>query len=130
MAGRWCAPSERRPGRRWRPSVQRPCDMRPPPCRSVGAAARLVFLSLLSVPAARANPDARRLFDDLLSGYNRLIRPVSNSSDRVTVKLGLRLSQLMDLVRERNATCHCLSLIIIVCFFFFLQKVMSITCDG
>ena len=58
-----------------------------------------VLLTLLSAPAGRANPDARRLFDDLLSDYNRLIRPVYNSSDRVTVKLGLRLSQLMDLVR-------------------------------
>ena len=47
-----------------------------------------------------ANPDAKRLYDDLLrkSGYNKLIRPVGNNSDRLTVKLGLRLSQLIDVV--------------------------------
>uniref|UniRef100_A0A1B0D962 Uncharacterized protein n=1 Tax=Phlebotomus papatasi TaxID=29031 RepID=A0A1B0D962_PHLPP len=44
-----------------------------------------------------ANPDAKRLYDDLLSNYNRLIRPVSNNNDTVLVKLGLRLSQLIDL---------------------------------
>lgn len=44
------------------------------------------------------NPDAKRLYDDLLSTYNRLIRPVSNNTETVLVKLGLRLSQLIDLV--------------------------------
>lgn len=48
---------------------------------------------------AEANPDAKRLYDDLLSHYNRLIRPVSNNSEVVTVRLGLHLSQLIDLVR-------------------------------
>jgi len=49
-------------------------------------------------PATSANPDAKRLYDDLLSTYNRLIRPVSNNTNTVLVKLGLRLSQLIDLV--------------------------------
>ncbi|EFX68323.1 hypothetical protein DAPPUDRAFT_11119, partial [Daphnia pulex] len=44
-----------------------------------------------------ANPDAKRLYDDLLSHYNRLIRPVSNNSQVVTVGLGLHLTQLIDL---------------------------------
>lgn len=47
---------------------------------------------------ADCNPDAKRLYDDLLSTYNRLIRPVSNNTETVLVKLGLRLSQLIDLV--------------------------------
>ncbi|OXU23952.1 hypothetical protein TSAR_008607 [Trichomalopsis sarcophagae] len=47
-------------------------------------------------PAVEANPEAKRLYDDLLSNYNRLIRPVGNNSDRLTVKMGLRLSQLID----------------------------------
>ena len=59
---------------------------------------RLTLLVAAAVAPTRANPDAKRLYDDLLSDYNRLIRPVSNSTERVTVKLGLRLSQLMDLV--------------------------------
>ena len=44
------------------------------------------------------NPHAKRLYDDLLSNYNRLIRPVNNDSDTLTVKLGLKLSQLIDVV--------------------------------
>ncbi|KPI97114.1 Acetylcholine receptor subunit beta-like 2 [Papilio xuthus] len=43
-----------------------------------------------------ANPDVKRLYDDLLSNYNRLIRPVTNVSDILTVRLGLKLSQLME----------------------------------
>lgn len=54
---------------------------------------------LVSVlPLVFSNPDAKRLYDDLLSNYNRLIRPVGNNSDRLTVKMGLRLSQLIDVV--------------------------------
>lgn len=56
----------------------------------------VIIVSLLTY--AEANPDAKRLYDDLLSNYNRLIRPVSNNTDTVLVKLGLRLSQLIDLV--------------------------------
>ena len=64
----------------------------PPLLRSILAAAALL------AAACRANPDAKRLYDDLLSNYNRLIRPVSSNNDTVVVKLGLRLSQLIDLV--------------------------------
>ena len=42
------------------------------------------------------NPDAKRLYDDLLSNYNSLIRPVPNNTQKLTVKLGLKLSQLID----------------------------------
>lgn len=57
----------------------------------------LVAAIALLQPAV-ANPDAKRLYDDLLSTYNRLIRPVSNNTHTVLVKLGLRLSQLIELV--------------------------------
>jgi nicotinic acetylcholine receptor len=49
-------------------------------------------------PVVVGNQDAKRLYDDLLSNYNRLIRPVGNNSDRLTVKMGLKLSQLIDVV--------------------------------
>ncbi|XP_019531669.2 acetylcholine receptor subunit alpha-like 2 [Aedes albopictus] len=55
------------------------------------------FLIGSLIDLCEANPDAKRLYDDLLSNYNRLIRPVSNNTDTVLVKLGLRLSQLIDL---------------------------------
>ncbi|KAJ8688545.1 hypothetical protein QAD02_024340 [Eretmocerus hayati] len=54
-------------------------------------------LELVLVYRVQANPDAKRLYDDLLSNYNRLIRPVLNNNDTVVVKLGLRLSQLIEL---------------------------------
>ena len=44
------------------------------------------------------NPDAKRLYDDLLSNYNKLVRPVVNVSEAVTVMLKLKLSQLIDVV--------------------------------
>lgn len=56
-----------------------------------------VFVAL-QFATGMANPDSKRLYDDLLSNYNRLIRPVGNNSDRLTVKMGLRLSQLIDVV--------------------------------
>lgn len=63
---------------------------------------RLLFevylLLFFCVKKSCTNPDAKRLYDDLLSNYNRLIRPVSNNTDTVLVKLGLRLSQLIELV--------------------------------
>ncbi|KAI2804899.1 Acetylcholine-activated cation-selective channel, partial [Blomia tropicalis] len=39
---------------------------------------------------------AKRLYDDLINGYNSMIRPVGNNSDRLVVRMGLRLSQLID----------------------------------
>ena len=54
-----------------------------------------------------ANPDAKRLYDDLLSNYNRLIRPVVNNTDKLTVWLGLKLAQLTEVVRiHRDETSH------------------------
>lgn len=58
----------------------------------------MLLVSMAVNRPAEANPDAKRLYDDLLSHYNRLIRPVSNNSEVVTVRLGLHLSQLIDLV--------------------------------
>ncbi|KAL1491820.1 hypothetical protein ABEB36_012357 [Hypothenemus hampei] len=43
-----------------------------------------------------ANPDAKRLYDDLLSNYNKLVRPVVNTSDVLRVCIKLKLSQLID----------------------------------
>ena len=47
-----------------------------------------------------ASPEAKRLYDNLLrrGDYNKLIRPVGNSSDKLVVKIGLRLTQIIDVV--------------------------------
>ena len=46
------------------------------------------------------NPDAKRLYDDLLSNYNKLVRPVQNTTDPLTVRIKLKLSQLIDVVSQ------------------------------
>uniref|UniRef100_T1ICD1 Neur_chan_LBD domain-containing protein n=1 Tax=Rhodnius prolixus TaxID=13249 RepID=T1ICD1_RHOPR len=46
------------------------------------------------------NPDAKRLYDDLLSNYNKLVRPVVNVTDALTVKIKLKLSQLIDVCKS------------------------------
>ncbi|XP_018047385.1 PREDICTED: acetylcholine receptor subunit alpha-like [Atta colombica] len=47
-------------------------------------------------PGCLGNPDAKRLYDDLLSNYNKLVRPSFNATDNLTVKIKLKLSQLID----------------------------------
>lgn len=47
---------------------------------------------------ANANPDANRLYEDLMMTYNKIVRPVANESERVVVRLSLKLSQLIDVV--------------------------------
>ena len=64
----------------------------------------VTFDTVISV-LSNGNPDAKRLFDDLLSSYNKLVRPVINVTDPVTVKFKLKLSQLIDVVRvQRSST--------------------------
>lgn len=48
------------------------------------------------------NPDAKRLYDDLLSNYNKLVRPVVNVTDVLRVCIKLKLSQLIDVVRDSS----------------------------
>nr|ABV45513.1 nicotinic acetylcholine receptor subunit alpha 3 [Bombyx mori] len=54
------------------------------------------LLLLLALAGCAGNPDAKRLYDDLLSNYNKLVRPVLNISDALTVRIKLKLSQLID----------------------------------
>ncbi|XP_014220582.1 acetylcholine receptor subunit alpha-like isoform X3 [Trichogramma pretiosum] len=64
---------------------------------SIGETLRVWLLSALLVHGAVAgNPDAKRLYDDLLSNYNKLVRPVVNTSDVLRVCIKLKLSQLID----------------------------------
>jgi len=49
-------------------------------------------------PVFSGNPDAKRLYDELLSNYNKLVRPVVNTSDVLKVRIRLKLSQLIDVV--------------------------------
>jgi len=56
----------------------------------------ILFLTSMNIQNVYSgNPDAKRLYDDLLSNYNKLVRPVSNVTEAVTVHLKLKLSQLI-----------------------------------
>ncbi|XP_055385028.1 acetylcholine receptor subunit alpha-like isoform X2 [Condylostylus longicornis] len=64
---------------------------------TTGETIRAWLLSALVVHGAVAgNPDAKRLYDDLLSNYNKLVRPVVNTTDVLKVCIKLKLSQLID----------------------------------
>ncbi|CAH1971717.1 unnamed protein product [Acanthoscelides obtectus] len=56
----------------------------------------VTFTLLVNSLGCYCNPDAKRLYDDLLSNYNKLVRPVVNITDALTVKIKLKLSQLID----------------------------------
>ena len=70
-----------------------------------------LVVSLLLLPTSHAvlnmgNPDAKRLYDDLLSNYNKLVRPVQNTTDPLTVRIKLKLSQLIDVVSHSPLLQH------------------------
>ncbi|XP_052121624.1 acetylcholine receptor subunit alpha-like isoform X1 [Frankliniella occidentalis] len=56
----------------------------------------ILWIVLALVSSCSGNPDAKRLYDDLLSNYNKLVRPVVNVTDALTVRIKLKLSQLID----------------------------------
>lgn len=63
------------------------------------ASSLAVCLALAASGAAAApSSDANRLYEDLMMSYNRFVRPVQNDTDTLVVKLGLKLSQLIDVV--------------------------------
>lgn len=64
---------------------------------------RLWLLSALVIhDAVAGNPDSKRLYDDLLSNYNKLVRPVVNTTDVLKVCIKLKLSQLIDVVSSNK----------------------------
>lgn len=59
----------------------------------------LIFLSSFLMQASGQNSkDSSRLYETLLSDYNKLVRPVLNNTDKLVVKFKLKLSQLLDVV--------------------------------
>jgi len=59
-----------------------------------------VFCIILLINLGLSFDKAKKLHEELLrkSGYNKVIRPVIDASDHINVSLGLKLSQLIDVV--------------------------------
>jgi hypothetical protein len=60
---------------------------------------KLGVIILTQLFLIHANEDAKRLYDDLMVNYNRHRRPAPSPNEPVTIKLKLRLSQIIDVVR-------------------------------
>ncbi|TKR63621.1 hypothetical protein L596_027430 [Steinernema carpocapsae] len=60
----------------------------------------------LVLSVAQANEDAKRLYDDLMVNYNRHRRPAASPHEAITIKLKLRLSQIID-VHEIDQIMTC-----------------------
>ena len=57
-----------------------------------------IYLSIYQFPDSLQGQHEKRLLNDLLNTYNLLERPVANESDPLTVRFGLTLQQIIDVV--------------------------------
>lgn len=57
-----------------------------------------ISVLLLFISTICCNEDAKRLHDDLMASYNRHRRPAPAANKPITIKLKLRLSQIIDVV--------------------------------
>jgi len=67
----------------------------------------VVFCIIVLFHFGLTSEKAKKLHEDILhkSGYNKVIRPVINASDHIDVQLGLKLSQLIDVVSSHSSNC-------------------------
>lgn len=49
-------------------------------------------------------PDEQRLFEDLMMGYEKSVRPVINANTILKVTFSLKLNQIIDLVSSVSQT--------------------------
>jgi hypothetical protein len=59
----------------------------------------VLILNLVTFNLLLCSVEEERLVKHLFKGYNKLIRPVKNSSDFVLIKMDLVLLQLINVVR-------------------------------
>jgi len=60
----------------------------------------VTWSALMMTSRTAAESQAKKLYDELLmkSNYKKLIRPVDNTSESLTVHIGLRLTSIIDVV--------------------------------
>lgn len=59
------------------------------------------FFSFYFITESFQGPHEKRLLNNLLATYNTLERPVANESEPLSVKFGLTLQQIIDVVSFR-----------------------------
>ena len=67
---------------------------------------------------------SKRLYEDLLSDYNRLIRPILNNNDTVYVNLSLKLTQLLEINMKQQVMSTNVS-ILSLCLMWFFSKLLD-----
>ena len=75
---------------------------------------------LVNVQKTYSNEDAKRLLDDKFSSYNSQARPVLDPKDKIELSIGLKLSQIADIV---NKCFHFSFLIIFISYNFLFNNV-------
>ena len=60
----------------------------------------LLGLLVLNSEFAFADNNAKRLLDDLLKDYDNVVRPVTQPSECIKLYLGIKLSQIADIVSD------------------------------
>ncbi len=50
------------------------------------------------------------LLRNLFRGYQKWVRPILHANDTITVRFGLKISQLVDVVRQTHLYCNIWSL--------------------
>lgn len=59
-------------------------------------------IKVLYISTVSCSEDEERLVRDLFRGYNKLIRPVQNMTQKVDVRFGLAFVQLINVVSDLN----------------------------
>ena len=62
----------------------------------------LPLLTCLLIPGSWAGTHERRLLNDLMTHYQKLERPVLEESQAVSLKFGLTLQQILDVVSKER----------------------------
>ena len=62
----------------------------------------LLLLTSLLITGSRAGSHERRLLNDLMTHYQKLERPVLEESQAVSLKFGLTLQQILDVVSKER----------------------------
>lgn len=65
------------------------------------------------------------LLRNVFQGYQKWVRPVQHANDTITVRFGLKISQLVDVVRNREVMRK-VGIVLIPCFIYGKGDVLDV----